>query len=101
MYGRCNTARYGPAYERRGHHFGRGFGSQFRRPKYNVPINIDEKEDQFIVSVYATGFGKENIKLSVHDDTLYISGTRTFDENDKPKQTGKHSFQIVKWSGSN
>ena len=91
MYG-CNTAGYGPAYGRRRFQQG-GFGAGFRRPKYNVPINIDEKDDHFIVSVYATGFGKENIKLSVQDDVLYITGTRTFDEADKPNFT-KQEFPV-------
>ena len=58
-----------------------------------MPINIDEKDDHFIVSVYATGFGKENIKLSVQDDVLYITGTRTFDEADKPNFT-KQEFPV-------
>ena len=58
-----------------------------------MPINIDEKDDHFVVSVYATGFGKENIKLSVQDDVLYISGTRTFEENEKPNFT-KQEFPV-------
>ena len=93
MYGRCNTAGYGPAFGRRGYPYGRGFGSGFRRPKYNVPVNIDEKDDHFIVSVYATGFGKENIKLSVQDDVLYVSGTRSFEESEKPNFT-KQEFPV-------
>lgn len=76
MYGGCNTAGYGHAYGRHG--FGRGhFMGGYRRPKYNVPVNIDEKQDRFEVWVYAAGFDKANIKLSVTDDVLHISGTRT------------------------
>jgi len=93
MYGRCNTAGYGPAYGRRGHHFDRyGFGG-YRRPKYNVPVNIEEKEDHYEVTLYATGFDKEHIKLSVADDVLYITGTRTIDENNKPNFT-KQEFPV-------
>lgn len=93
MYGRCNTAGYGPAYGRRGRHFeGYGFGG-YRRPKYNVPVNIEEKEDSYEVTVYATGFDKENIKLSVVDDVLYITGTRTIDESSKPNFT-KQEFPV-------
>lgn len=80
----CQKAGFGPAFARRGYPFGRGFGPGFRRPKYNVPINIEEKPDHFIVSVYASGFGKENIKLTVSDDVLYISGTRQPDDSYKP-----------------
>lgn len=83
MYGRW-AAGYSPAYGRMGHHFDRyGWGS-YRRPKYNVPVNIEDKGVHYEVTVYATGFDKENIKLSVADDVLYIMGTRTIDENNKP-----------------
>ena len=75
MYAGCNTAGYGHAYGRRGMGHGAWMGG-YRRPKYNVPVNIDEWPDSFEVSVYATGFDKANIKLSVVDDVLYISGTR-------------------------
>jgi HSP20 family protein len=59
-------------------------GGYYRRPKYNVPINIVEKESHYEVHVYALGFAKENIRLSVVDDVLYISGTRTIDESNPP-----------------
>jgi HSP20 family protein len=56
----------------------------WRRPKYNVPVNIAETESSYEITVYATGFRKENIKISLADDVLYISGTRSIDENDPP-----------------
>ncbi|MBT1696016.1 Hsp20/alpha crystallin family protein [Fulvivirgaceae bacterium PWU4] len=55
-----------------------------RRPKYNVPVNILEKETHYEVHVYALGFDKAQIKVSVAHDVLYISGTRTIDEGDLP-----------------
>jgi HSP20 family protein len=56
----------------------------FRRPKYNLPINVADNETNFEVFVYALGYAKENIKISVTDDVLYISGTRTVDEENLP-----------------
>jgi HSP20 family protein len=56
----------------------------FRRPKYSLPINIADNETNFEVFVYALGYAKENIKISVQDDILYISGTRTVDEEHLP-----------------
>lgn len=93
MFGRHHRARgaqgCGPAqvayhHGRFGKHFGRHMGGQFVRPKYNVPLNIEDTKEAFIVYVYATGFSKENIKLSVQDDILYISGTRTVAEGYDP-----------------
>ncbi|WP_295673548.1 Hsp20/alpha crystallin family protein [uncultured Mucilaginibacter sp.] len=84
MFGNYNSARgaqgCGHAHGKHGH-FREG---HFRRPKYNLPINIADNETNFEVYVYALGYAKENIKLSVQDDILYISGTRTVDEENLP-----------------
>ena len=89
MYGKCNTAGSRAAYQNTGNYqhgrYARGqWGMGYRRPKYNVPVNIAETETGFEVYVYALGFDKENIKLSVVDGVLFISGTRTVDENNLP-----------------
>lgn len=93
MFGRHHTARgaqgCGPASGKFRHHHFEHFGRHmrdggFRRPKYNVPLNITDNETNFEVYVYAIGFLKENIKLSVTDDVLYISGTRTLNEGEEP-----------------
>lgn len=83
MYTTCNHA-HGAK------HFGFGnsfhgnahfppFGSRFKRPKYNVPMNISETENAFIVELFATGFSKEDITLQVSEDTLFIKGTKELD----------------------
>jgi len=43
--------------------------------------------------VYATGFDKANIKLSVVEDVLYITGTRNVDDSYKPNFT-KQEFPV-------
>ncbi len=74
----------GPAQGRHGHHGHHRGGEHFRRPKFNLPINIADNETNFEVYVYALGYAKENIKISVQDDVLYISGTRKVDEENLP-----------------
>jgi len=56
----------------------------WRRPKYNVPVNIIEHETEFEVRVHALTFAKEDIKISVVEDTLYISGSRTHEGDPSP-----------------
>jgi HSP20 family protein len=68
-------------------------GAYFRRPKYNVPLNIAENDTHYEVFVYALGFRKENIRLTVVDDVLYISGTRTVDES-QPVQFIRQEYPI-------
>ncbi len=95
MYGKCNTAGSRPDYRNHGQRefnpFAQSRGGHghwnkggFRRPKFNVPVNISETTSSYKVHVYAVGFDKENIKLSVTDGTLYISGTREVDEANLP-----------------
>ena len=67
----------GPAY-------GGYWGRAYRRPKYNVPINVADNKTYYEVYVYALGFSKEDIKVAVVDDMLYVTGTRPIDENYKP-----------------
>lgn len=70
-----------------GPQFARSQGPQMsrgRRPKYNVPLNVSETDTTFEVHVYALGFQKEHIKISVADDLLHITGTRTIDEDNIP-----------------
>jgi HSP20 family protein len=89
MYGRCSSAGQRSAYYRNTSPFSGGY----RRPKYNVPVNIDEKETHFELAVYATGFDKANIKLTVTDDVLYITGTRSIAEGQQYHFT-KQEFPV-------
>lgn len=60
------------------------FAGGFRRPKYNVPINVIENESDYEVKVYATDFSKEEITVKVVDDLLYVSGKKEIDEENAP-----------------
>ena len=103
MYKNCNKADYagncGTSQNRREHfakfmnqkfQYGKG---GFRRPKYNVPLNIIENENEFIIHVFATGFLREDIKITVSDDVLYIIGTKEIDEENAPNFS-KQEFPI-------
>ncbi|TAF67350.1 MAG: Hsp20/alpha crystallin family protein [Cytophagales bacterium] len=61
-----------------GHH--KNHDRWFRRPKYNIPMNVVDKDEHYEVWLYAVSFEKANIKISVVDDILYISGTREPEE---------------------
>ena len=58
--------------------------SFFKRPKYNVPLNILEQDSGYEVHIYALGFEKEHIKISVVEDVLYISGHKKIEESHDP-----------------
>ena len=73
----------GPAFENRFYHRHPHFMGH-RRPKYNVPLTVEEKEEYYEVHVFATGFSKENINIKVVDDLLYISGTKELEAEKSP-----------------
>lgn len=56
-----------------------------KKTKYNVPLNIIEKDNQFEIHVFATGFSKEDIKITVTDDILFIKGSKEIDDENVPK----------------
>lgn len=58
--------------------------AEYRRPKHNVPVNISEYGDRFEARVYALGFSKENISITLSDDVIYISGRREPAEEHPP-----------------
>ena len=68
-------------------------GGFFRRPKYNVPLNIVESDTQYEVHVYAVGFDKENIAITVEDEVLWIRGKRTID-NDHPPRFRRQEYPV-------
>ncbi|MBO9619791.1 MAG: Hsp20/alpha crystallin family protein [Niabella sp.] len=49
------------------------------RLKHTVPVNIEERDDCYRLTLYAAGFPEEDITLSVVADTLVIKGRA--DEN--------------------
>jgi len=56
------------------------FGSSFRSPAslsgWNPAVNVYQDKDQFIVVAELPGLKKEEIEISLHDNTLALSGER-------------------------
>ncbi len=48
-------------------------------------INVEETENEFIVKAELPGLKKEDIKLSITEDGLTISGERKFEKEEKGK----------------
>ena len=55
-----------------------------RRPKYNIPANVAETDTYYEIHLYALGYDKANISITVVDDVLYVSGTREIPEDYRP-----------------
>lgn len=61
---------------------------------HHAPVNIEENETNYIISLFAAGLIKENVKLSVKDDVLTISyqGTESA-ENGEQATSGNYTYQ--------
>lgn len=80
MFHHCKSAGYHhPAFQRG--MYGSPFMRGWRRPKYNIPLNITETDTHYVVEVFATGFSKENITVNVVNDVLYVSGKKEITES--------------------
>lgn len=77
-----------------------GFGGKWGRGKFGgfwarqagsffqPPVNIQETDTEYIISLFAVGLVKENVKLSVKDDVLAISY-----EGADASTTGSYTYQ--------
>ncbi|MBD2754439.1 Hsp20/alpha crystallin family protein [Spirosoma validum] len=87
--------------------WGRGkFGGPFNRGKFGgfwgrhmgefhqVPVNIEETDGEYVISLFAAALVKENVKLAVKDDVLTISYQGT-DQSDiaESSATGTYTYQ--------
>lgn len=63
-------------------HMEQRFGGAFRR----VPVNIEETDQAFELSLFAPALAKERIQLSVKDDTLKVK----YEAAEQEQNTGDH-----------
>ncbi|GAB2537393.1 Hsp20/alpha crystallin family protein [Spirosoma aerophilum] len=58
-----------------------------------TPVNIQETETEFILSVFAAGIVKENVTLSVKDDVLTIAYTGSESTEKADSTTANYTHQ--------
>lgn len=69
--------------------FGRHAGGS-----HQVPVNIDETDADYVISLFAAALTKENVKLTVKDDILTISYQGTDERaNDEQGASRSQSYQ--------
>jgi len=74
------------------------YTQEYRRPKYNVPINIEERDDCYRLTAYVAGFPEETIRTRIINDTLIITGSR--DEGDAIIEFLKQEFPVKNFERS-
>ncbi|MDB5241833.1 MAG: heat-shock protein Hsp20 [Spirosoma sp.] len=75
-----------------------GFGGYWGRSKFGrfgtqqAPVNIEETDTNFVISLYAAGLNKDQVKLTVKDDLLIISYPG-HDQSANTDQPGNYTYQ--------
>ncbi|MFD2934287.1 Hsp20/alpha crystallin family protein [Spirosoma flavum] len=71
--------------------FGRHAGGAHQA---QVPVNIDETDTEYVISLFAAALVKENVQLSVKDDVLTISYQGNDQStNSENATTGNYTYQ--------
>ncbi|GAB3696205.1 hypothetical protein GCM10027592_19030 [Spirosoma flavus] len=71
-----------------------GFWAGRHGANYQVPVNIEETDTNYIVSLFASALIKENIKLSLKDDVLTVSYQGTDPETTSENtSSGNYTYQ--------
>jgi HSP20 family protein len=72
------------------------FGTFSRSPaplsRWNAAVDVYQDKDQFTVVVELPGLKKEEIEISLHDDTLTISGERKREESSEQEFLAERSY---------
>lgn len=56
------------------HHPFKHFMRQMKEYADTPPANVEELDDQYILSIYAPGFEKEDFEIRIKDETLVVAG---------------------------
>jgi len=60
--------------------------------RWNAAVDVYQDKDQFTVVVELPGLKKEEIEISLHDDTLTISGERKREESSEQEFLTERSY---------
>ena len=71
---------------------GGGWAGRFAGGFNQVPVNIEETDTEYVISLYAAGLVKENIKLAVKDDVMTISYTGN-ESSEEAGNTTNYTYQ--------
>lgn len=82
-----------------GSHIGRFFGND-GFTDHAPRVNIQETKESFVVDVQVPGFGKDDLKVEVHGDTLTIRGEHTTDATAENTRWTRREFSRSRFERS-
>ncbi len=71
--------------------FGDAASEGLRRTEWLPLVDISENDEGFGIEVEVPGFGREDVKVAVHQGVLTVSGERTTEEDDRKRHRVERS----------
>jgi HSP20 family protein len=75
----------------------RGYRGRWNAPYHryrSVPVNIEEREDSYVLTLYAPTLVKENIRLTTKNDVLTVSYTAPQDASGENQNFTRREYYI-------
>ncbi len=63
--------------------------SQTAFSAYLPPMDIEEKDEQYVITLSVPGFSQDNLHIAVEDDVLHIEGSLTQDSQSEEDAKGR------------
>ena len=65
------------------------YGGEFPGFQHSVPVNVIEKEKEYVLEIVAPGYAKENFSVNIEKDTLTVSAMANQGEKEQEKEKEK------------
>ena len=75
-----------------------GFNRHWAGGFQSVPVNIEETDNEYIISLFAAGLVKENVTLAVKNDVLTVSYPTDTDSADTTDQAQSNRYTYQEYS---
>ena len=76
-----------------GHDAGRHWKERFAAQWGYPPVNVEEEDDRYLISVYAAGYVKTDFQVVLKDNILVISVDKPGNEGPSSFEWGRNSFK--------
>ena len=69
------------------------YGSEFSGLQHSVPVNVLEKEKQYVLEIVAPGYTKEQFSINIEKDSLIVSATMNTEEKKEKEKLIRNEYQ--------
>ena len=71
---------------------------KINRMAYGVPVDLEDRQKEYVLTVNVAGFKKENINIDFEDGILTIEGKNIITNDNNPDTTAENPRYVLKES---